>query len=59
MKINKSQKYDLLIILLCIGILLPIIAVGFFNRPAADDYDYALLTYAALQNGGNIFDVNC
>lgn len=57
MKINKSQKYDLLIILLCIGILLPIIAVGFFNRPAADDYDYALLTYAALQNGGNIFDV--
>ena len=57
MKINENKKHELLIILLCLCILLPLILAGLYNRPAADDYDYAIFTYAVVQNGGNLFDV--
>lgn len=57
MKLTENKKLELIVILLCVGIILPIIAVGFFNRPSGDDYDYALLTHLAIQNGGGIFDL--
>ena len=57
MTVKENKKYQLLIILLCIGILLPLLIAGIYNRPSADDYDYAVLTHYAVQNGGNIFDI--
>lgn len=57
MKFTENKKHELAVILLCLCILLPLIIVGFYNRPAADDYDYALLTHAAVVAGGNIFDI--
>ena len=57
MKITENKKHELIVILICICILLPLIIAGFYNRPAADDYDYALLTHAAVVAGGNIFDI--
>lgn len=56
MKISENKKHEWLIIALCLCILLPLITIGFFGRPAADDYGYSLATSVAAANG-NIFDV--
>lgn len=56
MEYIKRNKYDAVIIILCAVILLPIFIVGFFARPAADDFSYSFLTHAAAQSG-NIFSL--
>lgn len=53
----KSIKSEYVIILFCTCILLPLLVVGIYNRPSADDYDYALITYKAFQNSKGIESV--
>ncbi|WP_407422571.1 DUF6056 family protein [Methanobrevibacter sp.] len=53
---GKDKNY-FLIIAICISLLLPLIMVGSYDRPSADDFGYSLLTHEAVQNGGNIFDL--
>ena len=50
---NITHKDFLMIIIFCLVLLLPILLVGIYNRPSADDYDYAILTHKAIQQGGN------
>lgn len=38
-------------------ILAPLLLVSAYNRPCADDYDYAILTHEAIQNGGGLLSV--
>ena len=53
LKLNKNY----IVIIFCLAIILPIIILGFYNSPSADDYDYAILTHNAIKNGGNIFEL--
>lgn len=46
-----------MIIAICILLLLPLFLLSLYVRPSADDYDYALLTHAAIENGGSVFAV--
>lgn len=50
---NMTHKDFFMIIIFCLVLLLPILLVGIYNRPSADDYDYAILTHKAIQQGGN------
>lgn len=45
------------IIILCLLIILPLLVIGIYNRPSADDYGYAAETHKVVQNGGNIIAV--
>ena len=57
-KLNfRENKYYFLIIAVCIFLLLPLIMVGTYDRPSADDFGYSLLTHDAVQNGGNPLDL--
>lgn len=57
-KLNfEKNKYYFLIIAVCIFLLLPLIMVGSYDRPSADDFGYSLLTHEAVQNGGNLLDL--
>lgn len=53
---RKNKNY-FLIIAVCIFLLLPLIMVGIYDRPSADDFGYSLLTHEAVQNGGNLFNI--
>ena len=57
MKFTENKKHELAVILLCLCILLPLIIVGFYNRPAADDYSYAYTTSAAVAEGSGFFGI--
>lgn len=50
-KLMNDKKY-FMIITFCLIVLLPIFLVGIYNRPSADDYDYAILTHKAIVDGG-------
>ncbi len=57
-KLNfRKNKYYFLIIAVCIFLLMPLIMVGSYDRPSADDFGYSLLTHEAVQNGGNLLDI--
>ncbi len=46
--------------ILCIILILPLLIIAKYNRPCADDYDYALLTHEAVENsqgGAKIMNV--
>lgn len=57
MKTSKNKRYELIIILICLCILLPLTVIGFYNRPAADDFGYSLFTFRAVQAGNGLFGV--
>ena len=52
----KNKNY-ILIIITCLILLLPILLVGSYDRPIADDYDYSIFTHEVILKGGNIFDL--
>lgn len=56
MELLKNKNY-ILIIIVCLLLLIPILSVGSYGRPVADDYDYGILTHEVIQNGGNLFDL--
>lgn len=57
MKASENKRYELIIILLCLCILLPLIIISFYNRPAADDFGYSIFTFRAVQAGGGIIQI--
>lgn len=53
---RKENRTALTVVLvLCLAMLLPLIVIGFYNRPSADDYSYATLTHQAIENGDGFF----
>ena len=54
---KENKKAELCVLLICIAILVPLIILSFYNRPSADDFNYSIHTHAAVQNGGNLFDI--
>lgn len=56
-KIRKWDWTSICIILACLAVLFPIYIISMYNRPVADDYDYAIQTYNAVKNGGGLFAV--
>lgn len=54
--ILRNKNY-LIIIIACLLLLAPILFVGSYDRPFADDYDYSILTHEVVENGGNVIDI--
>lgn len=54
---KENKIIEIIVCLICICILLPIVIVGKYDRPSADDYSYSVYTHNVIKNGGNIFDV--
>lgn len=53
---DNKTTYTLVTLIIVI-LMIPIFVVAFFNHPSADDFSYSFLTYEALQNNGNIFNL--
>lgn len=53
---NRLWQICALLLILTIAIL-PLLVLGKYNRPSADDYSYSANTYATLSNGGTIIDI--
>ena len=54
---KENKKIEIGLIILCLIILIPFIVIAIYNRPSADDYDYAILTHSAVVNNEGIFNV--
>ncbi|MGN0167564.1 MAG: DUF6056 family protein [Acetatifactor sp.] len=57
---HKSSKYRAVNILYFIGLLavvLPLLILGHFDYPSADDWTFGQVGYKVIQNNGSIFDV--
>ena len=54
---KENKKLEVLIIAICIMLLLPLFHIAIYNRPSADDYDYAYYTHQAIENGGGLLQV--
>lgn len=50
----KKQKLTI-IILFSILVIIPLIVLGFYNCPSADDFDYGIFTHQSVEAGENIF----
>lgn len=48
---KENYWYELFVILLCIFVILPLFMLAKYNRPSADDYDYAMWTSRAVWSG--------
>jgi len=57
--IKSVENKPLLVIVffLCLLIILPLLIVGIYNRPSADDYGYAIQTHQAVQSGGGFSEI--
>lgn len=55
LKENKSAEIAVLV--LCLLIVLPLLLLGRYDRPSADDYDYALNTRLAVTEGRGFFGI--
>lgn len=58
--VNCTIPYKIILILLVIGIcalLFPLLLIGKYNIPSADDYSYGIVTHKAIENGGSIISV--
>ena len=52
-ELTKENKVrEILCLLICLLMLAPLVYIGRYDRPSADDYDYALITHTAAQEGG-------
>lgn len=55
---TKERKWlEISVILACLAILVPIFVIAQYDRPCADDYDYAILTHEAVKAGKGLFGV--
>lgn len=52
-----KNKRHIIIIICCLLLLVPVLIVGSYDRPVADDYDYSIITKEVVQNGGNLLDL--
>lgn len=51
-KVNTAGRVLLLIV--CIGILIPLFLLAPYDRPGADDYDFSIFTHEAVSNGDSL-----
>ena len=56
-KLLEKKRYYIICILMCLIILAPLLIVGIYNRPSADDFDYAILTHQAVINNKGLFGI--
>lgn len=54
---TENRWINILCVLACIAITLPLLILGKYNYPSADDWSFGASTYKTIQEGGNIFDV--
>lgn len=57
-KLPSSRAVNAVVLIVCLIALIPMLVIGIYDRPGADDYGYSLMTLAALRDsGGNPFAV--
>lgn len=56
-KSGENLQLELIIIFLCVFIIFPLLVIGVFNRPSADDFFYSIRTYQAVQAGGGFAEI--
>lgn len=54
---KENKKIEICVIIICLLIILPLFIISIYNRPSADDYDYAILTHEIIENNGNFFEL--
>lgn len=54
---KENKKLEILIIVISVIMLLPLFHIAMYNRPSVDDYDYAIYTHQAIENGGGLLQV--
>lgn len=53
---KEKNRYIVYIVLCLLGII-PLLILGVYDRPSADDYSFSILTHQIYANGGNVFDI--
>lgn len=54
---TESKIYYIIVIFICVMVLAPLLIIGIYNRPCADDYDYSFLTHQAILDGKGLFGI--
>lgn len=54
---TEKKRYYVICIILCAIILAPTLIIGIYNRPTADDFDYAILTHQAVVHGEGLLGI--
>ena len=54
---KERKSLEVIVIVCCLGLLLPMLVISLYNRPSADDYGYAFLTRDVVENSGNVFQL--
>lgn len=53
----ENKTNEIMIILICIIIVIPLFIIAIYDRPSVDDYNYAILTRKVIEDKGNIFQL--
>ena len=56
-KAKEKKRYYIICIVLCLLILAPLLIIGIYNRPSADDFDYAFRTHQAVLDNKGLFGI--
>ena len=54
---NENKILLVTVLIVCILIITPLLVLGIYNRPSADDYSYAIQTHQAVRNGDGLFAI--
>ncbi len=55
---NKRVIFQSVIIMFCIGIMIPFLMMAMYSRPCADDLNYSAMVYQTIKSGNhNIFHI--
>lgn len=55
---NKKVIFQSVIIMFCIGIMIPFMVMAMYSRPCADDLNYSAMVYQTIKSGNhNIFHI--
>lgn len=53
-RLPKAWTVNVAVIAICIIVLIPLLVIGIYDRPSADDFGYSMLTHQVFQeSGGN------
>lgn len=50
---------NILCIFICLAVITPLLMMGKYNYPSADDWSFGASTVQVINNGGNLWDVLC
>ncbi len=57
-KLSWGRRWCYIVcIAVCLLILAPLLIIGIYSRPSADDFDYAYLTHQAVENNKGVFGI--